>query len=57
MACNSCGTPKTKDAVKVTSNYTPKVGEVTKFSEVILKFTIEKNTNVSGENKSDNKRD
>lgn len=55
MGCSSCGKPKTFNKVKVTSTYTPKPNEQTKFADVILSFTIEKESNVSGQNKQDTK--
>jgi hypothetical protein len=51
MGCSSCGKPKAFNKVKVTSSYTPKPNEVTKMTDVFLNLTIEKESNVSRQNK------
>lgn len=54
MACSACNKRKEFKDVKVTTTYTPKVGQPTKFTDVIMSFSVEKKPNVSGENKQDN---
>lgn len=51
MGCSSCGKPKTFGKVKVTSSYNPKPNTATKFTDVIMNFTIEKESNVSRQDK------
>ena len=49
-----CGKPKDANRVKLTSTYLPKTGKQTKFTDVIMSFSIEKKTNdVSGTDKKD----
>ena len=50
-----CGKQKTFNKLKVTSTYTPKPNEVTKMKDVFLNLTIEKESNVSRQNKQDTK--
>lgn len=53
MACSSCMAKK-RDKVKITSTYVPQGNKVSN-AEMIMNLKIEKQPNVSGQNKTDTK--